>query len=325
MSDDVRTQLDAARDYRGFVTLARRDGSTVVGFVYERSPTHVELFDESCQHRVRVPVADVIDVAFTGDDCAADAQLRWERHRVPEPLDTPAVLVLVALRRELAVAARVLRAPVRGEAARGRLGQLRAVARAVGIGGGGAARAIAEERPRLVLALGFAGGLDPMLAAGDVVLATTVCDEVGDVYAPEPRELGAARAALAPVAEGELVCTTEVAASIADKRALAAPGRRAADLESGPIARAALRAGVPWIAVRAIVDPQGVSLPAFTQHVRDDVLGSALRHAARGPHAIAELIRLARDAHRADRALADALRRLARSPLVAAMEPERTT
>ena len=38
----------------------RSDGSDVVGFVYDRGPAHVELFDESATRRVRVPLAETV-------------------------------------------------------------------------------------------------------------------------------------------------------------------------------------------------------------------------------------------------------------------------
>lgn len=328
---DVGTLIDQAFDYRGYVTLTRRDGTTLVGFVYDRGPAHVELFDETATQRVRVAVDEIVGVALTGEDSAARAQRIWERRKgALEPSGTPApaerqdrearevgpVLILVALPIELHGIAGVLGARPRGAVARGRLGGMSAVGAALGMGGG-AAYAIAAERPRLVISCGLAGALDPSLTTGDGVLASSVCDESGEVVAVSPPVLGAARAALGggagPAAwvEGELLCATQVAATPEEKRALARPGRCAVDLESWPVARAARDAGIPWLGVRVILDPIDLALPAFTRTAHRGYLAPALRHALGGPRALAELVRLGLRARVANRSLVEALRRLA--------------
>jgi len=62
--------VDRAFDYRGYVTLRRSDGSEVVGFVYDRGASHLELLDQSATRRMRVPLAEIADIAFTGEDAA---------------------------------------------------------------------------------------------------------------------------------------------------------------------------------------------------------------------------------------------------------------
>src|SRR5581483_7609278 len=48
MSDARLAELvDRAFDYRGYVTVRRTDGSELVGFVYDRGASHIELFDGS--------------------------------------------------------------------------------------------------------------------------------------------------------------------------------------------------------------------------------------------------------------------------------------
>src|SRR3989442_1318751 len=87
----VAELVERAFDYRGYITLRRSDGSELVGFVYDRSTTHVELFDEAAAHRVRVPLAEVADIAFTGEDAARKSQQMWERRKgTLEPRDTSA-------------------------------------------------------------------------------------------------------------------------------------------------------------------------------------------------------------------------------------------
>jgi adenosylhomocysteine nucleosidase len=329
---ELRALIDRAFDYRGYVTLSRRDGGPVVGFVYDRGPEHVELFDDAARSRVRLAVDQITGVEFTGEDSAAKAQQIWERRKgALEPPDTAAwgewgepergdrrparpVLILVALPAELRSVAGVLGARPGGGGARGRLGATGAVARAVGVGGG-AARVVEAERPALVISCGFAGALDPSLAPGDLVLASSVRDEAGESIAASERVLAAARRALdagdpACLAEGELLCTTEVVATAAAKRALIRPGRLAVDLESAPAAHAARRAGVAWLALRVVLDPLDTDLPAFAQAARASYLAPALRHALRGPRAAAELAELARRVRTASRSLARALGRL---------------
>ena len=83
--------VERAFDYRGYVTLRRTDGSELVGFVYDRSASHLDLYDETATRRVRVSLADVADIAFTGDDAARKAQALWERRKgTLEPRETSA-------------------------------------------------------------------------------------------------------------------------------------------------------------------------------------------------------------------------------------------
>jgi adenosylhomocysteine nucleosidase len=226
---------------------------------------------------------------------------------------------LVALDRELRSASRALGASPRGNRAQGRFAETEVIALAIGLGGG-ARRAVAEERPRLVVSCGFSGGLDGALAPGDLVLATSVRDETGDdLVAPQAVRLLAAQALSGlRCFEGELVCTTSVAATEEEKRGLARPGALAVDMESYPAARAAAEAGIPWLALRVIVDPLLCSLPPFTREAHSRYLGPALKYALSGPRAVGDLARLAVRAHRAAAALELALRRL--GPALAAAE-----
>jgi len=324
--------VDRAFDYRGYVTLLRSDGSRLVGFVYDRSASHLDLFDETATRRTRVPLAEIADIAFTGEDAARKSQEIWERRKGRlEPRDTPAhgdwadpgkVLVLVAVEPELRSVERALGTARGGGVVRGRLSGVEVVAIGIGMGGG-ARGAIAQERPRLVVSCGFAGGLDAALSPGDLVLATAVRGAGGDsLAAPEsPRVAAAAALDGLRCLQGELVCTTSVAASPEEKRALARSGALAVDMESYGVARAAVEAGVPWLALRAIVDPLGSALPGFTREPRRTYFWPALRHALSGPRAAAGLVRLARDASRAGAALEAALRRL--GPALAVQDAHR--
>lgn len=325
----VAELAERALGYRGYVTVRRRDGSELVGFVYDRDGSHIELFDETATHRVRIELGDVVDIVFTGDDAARKSQEIWERRKGKlEPRDTPAwgewqaagpVLLLVALDIELRSVARALGATPRGGRVRGRMGGTEAVALAVGLGGG-ALRAVTDEKPRVVVSCGFSAALDGAAAPGDIVLGRRVRDETGEELVAPASLLRDAAQALAGVRylEGDLICTTSVATTEEGKRALARPGAVALDMESHPAASAAVRCGVPWLAVRAIVDPLAASLPAFTREERESYLWPAMRYALSGPSAALELVRLGAWARRAGGALEAALRRL--SPVLGAVE-----
>lgn len=308
--------IDAALDYRGFVTLTRRDGTTVVGYVYNRDAHHVELLDESAATRLQIPVEDVAAIALTGEDAAAKAQAIWQRRQGGlEPAATSRfgdwathpTLIVVALPGELRAAARGLGATL----GRGVARTSTAVVVATGVGGGAAA-AIERHHPGLAISCGFAGGVSGALRTGDLVLATTVRDDTGDAIAADPRLVTAARDQLAGlgVVTGELACASAVATTREAKHALVRTGAIAVDLESWAVARAAVRAGIPWLALRVVLDPLALDLPAFVAEPRASYVAPALRHALRGPRAALALVDLARRARIAARALAAAVPRI---------------
>ena len=321
--------VDRAFDYRGYVTLRRSDGSEVVGFVYDRGASHLELLDQSATRRLRVPLAEIADIAFTGEDAARKSQEIWERRKgTLEPRETPAhgdwaeagpVLVLVALEQELRAVGRALDGAPRAGTVRGRLGGNEVITLASGMGNG-PGPALDEWQPRLVVSCGFCGGLDPGLMAGDLVLATALRAASGDLLtAPEPARLAAA-AMLDGLRyrQGELVQATSVATTVDEKRALARSGALAVDMESYAVGLAAAEAGIPWLALRAVLDPADSPLPEFTREPRRDYAWPALKYALQGPRAAAKLVRLARDSRLASAALTAALRRL--GPALAAAE-----
>jgi len=322
MNDPRVTELvDQAFDYRGYVTVRRKDGTELVGFVYDRGASHLELFDEKATQRVRVAIEEIADIALTGEDTARKSHEIWERRKgTLEPRETPAlggwddsrpILILVALKRELRIVARAFGFTARGKRGRGRFRGSDVIIAAVGLGGG-SRDAVAKENPRLILSCGFSGGLDPSLLAGDVVVATSVVGEDGEEVASSEALRHSAVRALHGLRclEGKILCTTEVAATPEEKSALARTGALAVDMESYPAARAAVEAGVPWLALRVVLDPLGTSLPAFTREPQRSYLGPALMHALSGPRAVVELMQLAGRARRAGASLELALRRL---------------
>jgi adenosylhomocysteine nucleosidase len=113
---------------------------------------------------------------------------------------------------------------------------------------------------------GFAGGLDPGLAPGTVVVADPLLDEEGcTVPAPLAGELEtAARAAGLSVRRGPLVTVARVAATSEAKQALRErTGALAVDMESAALAAGLAARGVPSGAARVVLDAAGDALPAW--------------------------------------------------------------
>lgn len=110
--------------------------------------------------------------------------------------------------------------------------------------------------------LGLAGGLDPALSAGALLLPAAVLTPDGVLRAPAVDALRAALGAAAPRG-GRLLTAAAAIATIEEKRALrAATGAAAVDMEAAGVADAAAELGLPWVALKAILDPADLPLPA---------------------------------------------------------------
>lgn len=134
-------------------------------------------------------------------------------------------------------------------------------------------RARVQPDCRAVISVGIAGGLDPSLVPGDVVVATGVA-------APDRRHAAspivarriAARLSNHPgrVIMADLAGVDSAVRTPADKRALrSATGALAVDMESHVAAAFAAHHGLPFAAVRVVCDPAHRALP--------DLVATALR------------------------------------------------
>ncbi len=128
-----------------------------------------------------------------------------------------------------------------------------------------AARLVAEGA-EVLMSFGLCGGLDPVLRAGDLLLAEAVIvapDRALETSAPRRAVLeGRLTEAGLRVVGGVLLGQARTVASAEEKSALfAASGARAVDTESHGVARAAEAAGVPFLVVRAVADPAERNLP----------------------------------------------------------------
>jgi adenosylhomocysteine nucleosidase len=133
----------------------------------------------------------------------------------------------------------------------------------VAIGGGTtegaaqAARGLIATGATGIVSFGLAGGLDPKLPAGTLVVAKAVAAD-GRVWPTDP-ELSARLGG----ATGHLCLGLDhVVVSIAEKRRLSREtGAAVVDMESGAVAAIAAEAGVPFAVLRAVCDPADRTLP----------------------------------------------------------------
>ena len=139
-----------------------------------------------------------------------------------------------------------------------------------------AARAI-DAGARVVVSWGLAGGLSAAAAPGTVVLPRRVLAQNGEAWHAD----AAWHARLAALARemrldgGDLVSVPAALESPAAKRAAAAAtGAVAVDMESAAVAAAAASAGVPVVALRAIVDGVDDALPPRSERWIDELGGT---------------------------------------------------
>jgi adenosylhomocysteine nucleosidase len=164
---------------------------------------------------------------------------------------------------------------------------------------------------RGVISFGVAGGLDPSLKSGDVVVATEVL--AGDTRwlagLPLNEEM-IASAALGRrrVVRGGLAGVEKVIAASALKAALhLETGAAAVDMESHIAAAYAAEAGLPFAALRVISDPASRALPALALSAikpnGDIDLRKILRGVARNPLTLRALVSTGIDFNRALKSL----------------------
>ena len=94
--EDLREALEKAFDYRGDVTVTRKDGSKVDGYIFDRvsgaslSSSFVRILLRDSNDRLKVAYSDITQLAFSGRDTAAgkswEAWIRkyWEKKAAGE-------------------------------------------------------------------------------------------------------------------------------------------------------------------------------------------------------------------------------------------------
>jgi adenosylhomocysteine nucleosidase len=174
------------------------------------------------------------------------------------------------------------------------------------------ARALIDAGATALASWGMAGGLDPTLSAGAILLPTEVMGSDGKLVntAQGWRDrLSCAVAPHAPVRSGRLLSTPRAIGSVADKAALfQTTGAAAVDMESAAIGDVAEQNRLPFIAVRVVVDSAGDVLPRAVTAAADNEghlqVWRLIGALALAPSEFAPLIRLARRYRAANRSLA---------------------
>jgi hypothetical protein len=75
--DELRAGLEKAFDYRGDVTITRKDGSVVEGYIFDRrtganlADSVVRLFPKDNTDKIAISYSEIAGLAFTGRDTAA--------------------------------------------------------------------------------------------------------------------------------------------------------------------------------------------------------------------------------------------------------------
>jgi hypothetical protein len=74
---EVREALEKAFDYRGDITITRKDGSQITGYLFDRrsgsslTDSFVRIIPSDARTKVNVAYAEIAAIAFTGRDTAA--------------------------------------------------------------------------------------------------------------------------------------------------------------------------------------------------------------------------------------------------------------
>ena len=147
---------------------------------------------------------------------------------------------------------------------RGTIGEQQVVVAHTGIGTVSAAATVESllrrERPTQFISAGFAGGLDPTLALGALVVAT-------NYSSPDLLRACAVHAEAHQLRFGALTTYPTVIESVAGKAHVAhETGALAVDMETRAIADACRQASVPLLSVRSISDPADARLPVPLTH-----------------------------------------------------------
>ena len=128
-----------------------------------------------------------------------------------------------------------------------------------------AAHSLLEAGARALMSFGLAGGLDPGLRAGSIILPTEVVAADGERFVTSihwRESLGAALATQCRLTSGRLLTSARPIDTVAAKAAaFTRTGAVAVDMESAAVGRAAAEREVPFVAVRAIVDTALDELP----------------------------------------------------------------
>jgi adenosylhomocysteine nucleosidase len=166
-------------------------------------------------------------------------------------------------------------------------------------------RFLGSHTPQLLVCSGFAGGLDPKIQTGEVVVADNVST---------PSLLDTARSCFSKdVFFGALTSQLAPAETISEKQHLAATtGALAVDMETGWILEVCKAAGIPLLSLRGISDTALQSLPVpfsawFDAQNQKARPVSLILYLLFHPAAIPPFVRFVRGIFKAKKLLSEAL------------------
>jgi adenosylhomocysteine nucleosidase len=154
-----------------------------------------------------------------------------------------------------------------------------------------------------LISFGVAGGLTPDLKPGSCVVGSSIVDE-DDEHATDARWASRIARLIPGSVQGPIVGVREPIAHSDEKRRLhESTGAIAVDMESHVVARTAAQHGVPFAAIRVVIDPVERTIPrsALAGSRADgtvDPLG-VIRSLARNPRDLFGLVRMSLDARAA--------------------------
>jgi adenosylhomocysteine nucleosidase len=165
---------------------------------------------------------------------------------------------------------------------------------------------------RALVSFGLAGGLDPALPSGAILLPSEVISTGGAsvLTAPHWRDgLAAELAARGPVSFGRLLTSTRAVGSVAEKAAVfRETGAAAVDMESSAVGEVAQTTGLPFIGVRVIVDNASDAVPGVLVAAANSGgelrTGQLIRSLVSRPGELGAFLRLAQRYRTAKRSLA---------------------
>jgi len=94
--EEIRAAFEKAFDFRGDVTITRKDGSKVEGYIFDRrtgrtlAESIVRLFPKDSDTKISVPYSDIAALVFSGRDTAAGKSYEawvkkyWEKRAAGE-------------------------------------------------------------------------------------------------------------------------------------------------------------------------------------------------------------------------------------------------
>ncbi|OPL16644.1 MAG: hypothetical protein AVO38_07555 [delta proteobacterium ML8_D] len=229
----------------------------------------------------------------------------------------PTIGVVAALPAEAGVLTRVTDMIMERSSAKGKI-----IIRKSGIGMQ-SARIQAEylaDISELLVSFGISGGLNPLLKAGDLILADLVMAWNNDLHELSqtqvmPATFRADERITNYIAEkfqeniihfyrGPILCSSKPISTATSKlSAHRLTGALAADMESKAICEVAAEAGIPFFCLRAVCDPASQTVadffPAMLDKQGNPRIGHILAHLVRRPWLLRDMIRMASQFRRA--------------------------